>query len=374
MRLTLVIFSLSPGGAERVMSIMANYWVVKGWNITLFTFDNGNKAPFYELDSRVHHSPLRIAGDSSNLLLGFWNNLKRVQILKSAIAQSKPDAVISFMEQVNVLTLLATRSLHLPTVVSERIDPTLYSVGRVWEHLRQWTYPLADRIVVQTKGTQTYFSPKLQTHTCIIPNPVLLPTREKTTSDNHLAKRSIIAVGRLTQQKGFDLLLQAFASLTEFHSTWTLAIFGEGELRRELESLRDSLALSGLVHFPGVVKNLDEVLRQADIFVLSSRFEGFPNVLCEAMASGLPVVSTDCPSGPREIIRDGVDGILVPNQDAEALALAMHRLMSDEAERKRLSACATDVVERFSLEKVMAMWEKLLAQVVQERLAYDKHI
>ena len=374
MRLTLVIFSLSPGGAERVMSIMANYWVVKGWNITLFTFDNGNKPPFYELDSRVHHSPLRIAGDSSNLLLGFWNNLKRVQILKSAIAQSKPDAVISFMEQVNVLTLLATRSLHLPTVVSERIDPTLYSVGRVWEQLRQWTYPLADRIVVQTKGTQTYFSPKLQAHTCIIPNPVLLPTREETMFDKHLARRSLITVGRLTQQKGFDLLLQAFASLTEFHSTWTLTIFGEGELRRELESLRDSLGLSGLVHFPGVVKNLDEVLRQADIFVLSSRFEGFPNVLCEAMASGLPVISTDCPSGPREIIRDGVDGILVPNQDAEALALAMHRLMSDEAERKRLSACATDVVERFSLEKVMAMWEKLLAQVVEERLVYDKHI
>jgi glycosyltransferase involved in cell wall biosynthesis len=375
MRLTLIISSLFSGGAERVISIMANYWAAKGWKITILTFDDGTNQPFYEIDSCVRHIPLSIAGESLNLFVSIWNNLKRIQILQSAIAQSKPDAVISFMDRVNVLTLLATRfsfkdaslTLNIPVIVSERIDPALYSIGRIWEQLRRWTYPLADRLVVQTQGALSYFSSGQQNCACIIPNPVLLPTREKDTLDRRLVGRVLISMGRLTQQKGFDLLLQAFAHLKARHPEWILMILGEGELRTELESLRDSLGLSGRVHLPGVVKNPNAVLVQADIFVMSSRFEGFPNSLCEAMACGRPVISTDCPSGPREIIRDGVDGILVPNQDVEALAAAMECLMSDEEKRKRLSSRAPEVVKRFSLEKVMGMWEDVLAQVMKQR-------
>jgi len=377
------------------MSIMANYWIGKEWEITLLTFDDGAEPPFYDLDCRVCHIPLSIAGCSPNPFIGLWNNLKRIQIIRAAITASKPDAVISFVDKINVLTLLATRSLNIPIVVSERVDPAMYSIGRFWKQLRRWTYPWADRIVVQTKGALDYFSSGRQNRVCIIPNPVILPTREKDTSDRLLLgqfscadatqlpkghratarsrkgqhqMRSLVAMGRLTQQKGFDLLLQAFAHLKDTHPEWTLTILGEGELRTELESLRESLGLSGRLYLPGVVKNLYEVLKQADIFVMPSRFEGFPNALCEAMACGLPVICTDCPSGPREIIRDGVDGILVPNEDLEALVAAMDLLMSDEGERKRLSVRAPEVVERFSLEKVMGMWEKLLAQVIEERL------
>jgi glycosyltransferase involved in cell wall biosynthesis len=384
MRLTLVISSLFSGGAERVMSIMANYWVAKDWEITILTFDDGTKPPFYELDSRVCHMSLNIAGESYNLLVGIWKNLKRIQILQSAITESNPDAVISFMDQVNVLTLLAmrfspgnvtlqelpwgTRSLNIPVIVSERVDPALYSIGKIWEQLRRWTYPLADRLVVQTQGALSYFSPGQQNRANIIPNPVVLPTRRKNTSGGLWVGRSLIAIGRLMKQKGFDLLLQAFARLKDHHPEWTLTILGEGELRTELESLRDSLGLSGRVHLPGVVKNPYQVLMQADIFVMSSRFEGFPNALCEAMACGVPVISTDCPSGPREIIRDGVDGILVPNEDVEALTAAMARLISDEVERRRLSSRTPEVIERFNLEKIMCMWEDVVAQVIKQRL------
>jgi GalNAc-alpha-(1->4)-GalNAc-alpha-(1->3)-diNAcBac-PP-undecaprenol alpha-1,4-N-acetyl-D-galactosaminyltransferase len=366
MRCTLIIYSLTSGGAERVISNMVNYWAAQGWEINLLTFDD-NKKTFYNLDSRISHIPLGIAGYSPNQIMGLWNNLTRIQALRLAIINSKPNVVISFMHQTNEIVLLATRSLKVPVIVSERIDPVRHSTGKIWEQLRQWTYPLADRIVVQTKRAGDYFSSKLQKRICVIPNPVLLPPYQTELSDKLLAERSLIAMGRLVPQKGFDLLLEAMAKLKDRYPKWTLTILGEGGLRSQLESLRDELGLGDRVHLVGRVKNPYEFLKQADIFIMSSRFEGFPNALCEAMACGLPVISTDCPNGPREIIRDGVDGILVPNEDVPALAAAMERLMYDEKKRKSLGDLAKKVTERFGLEQVMLAWESLINEAIEEK-------
>lgn len=361
MKLTLVISSLGVGGAERVMSLMANYWAAKGWEITVLTFDD--EMPFYQLDERVNHIGLGIQQNSSNVLMGVWNNFQRIQILQGAIASVKPEVVISFIDQVNVLTLLATRSLNLKVIVSERVDPTLHSIGTIWDSLRRWTYPFAANIVVQTQGAVNYFSQELQLPSWVIPNPIVKVETRIKNSDRHV----IIAMGRFTAQKGFDLLLKAFAKLKNQYPDWTLIIVGDGELRPELESLRDKLKLADRVDFPGTVNSPQAVFERADIFVLSSRFEGFPNALCEAMAYGLPVIATDCPSGPREIIRDGIDGILVPSEDIAALSGAMASLMSDEQKRADLSIRVTEVVERFSIEKIMSMWEQLLVAAVKEK-------
>ena len=367
MRCTLIIHSLNSGGAERVISNMANYWAAKGWEINLLTFDDNSKKTFYDVDPKISHIPLGIAGYSPNPIMGIWNNLTRIQSLRTVIIKSKPNVVISFMNQTNEIVLLATRWLNVPVVVSERNDPASQTTGKIWEQLRQWTYPLADRIVVQTKRAGDYFSSKLQKRICVIPNPVLLPPDEQEISDKlSSGKRSLIAMGRLVPQKGFDMLLEAMAKLKDRYPEWTLTILGEGELRSQLESLRNELGLGDRVHLLGRVKNPHVFLKQADIFIMSSRFEGFPNALCEAMACGLPVISTDCPNGPREIIRDGVDGILVPNEDVSALAVAMERLMCEEKERKRLAERAKEVTERFGLEKVMLIWESLITDVIKE--------
>ncbi len=362
MRLTLVISSLGVGGAERVMSLMANYWAAKGWEIDILTFDD--ELPFYPLDEGVNHIGLGIRQNSSNVLMGAWNNFQRIQALQGAIASLKPEVVISFIDSANVLTLLATRSLNLKVIVSERVDPTLHSLGVIWDSLRRWTYPFAAKIVVQTQGAVNYFSEQLQLPSYIIPNPVVAPKVENAPIKN---RRVILAMGRFTAQKGFDLLIKAFAKLKNQYPNWTLIIVGDGELRPELEALRDKLKLTEKVEFPGAVKSPQALFNSADLFVLSSRFEGFPNALCEAMACGLPVIATDCPSGPREIIRDGIDGILVQRENVAALSAAMAALMADEQKRHDLSIRATEVVERFNIEKIMLLWEELLTEVVKEK-------
>jgi glycosyltransferase involved in cell wall biosynthesis len=274
------------------------------------------------------------------------------------------------LDKTNILTLLALSETSYPVIISEQNNPAL-AIGNLWKKLRHLTYPHAARVISTSQGVDCYFDWLPKTKRAVIYNP-LVPLKNDQGEMNLIKgadpdKKWVIAMGRLVHQKGFDILLHAFGQIAGNHSDWQLLILGEGELRPELEELRQSLGLSHQVVLPGLIDNPFPVLKKSKLFVLSSRFEGFGNVLIEALACGIPVISTDCPSGPREIIRDGVNGILVQNGDVEALAVAMDRLMSDQGERKRLADRAADVTERFSLEKIMGMWEALISEVMGER-------
>ena len=369
MKLTLISSSLNVGGAERVMSIIANYWAERGWDITILTFDDGSEPPFYILDDAIDVRPLGINDPDEDEQLSV-STLKisfgRIGILKKAIIASQPDVVISFVNTTNIMTLLACWGLKVKTIVCEHVHPAFGQLSKFNSLLQKVTYLRADLITVQTHAALSFF-PARQYKTFVIPNPVALPTSEPIESQLYTDDRHLLAIGKLIPQKGFDLAISAFAQVCQNHPEWTMTILGEGEMRSELEDLCSELGLEDRVFMPGVVKNIDAHLRKADIFVLSSRFEGFPVTLCEAMACGVPVIAGNCLSGPREIVHNGIDGMLVVPDNVEALAVGMNQLMSDPGKRQYFSHHAPKVLDRFGVEPVMAIWNRAIDQVLSNQ-------
>ena len=369
MRVTLVIASLGAGGAERVMTTMANYWAEHGHKVTLITLASAQDARynFYPIRPGIRRIGLGSMSISSHFVAALMNNFKRLKRLRQEIRASQPDFVLSFIDKTNVLTLVASTGLGIPIIASEHIDPRHHDIGPVWAGLRRLIYWQAAALVVLTEGVRGWAERLVSRQAVhVIPNPVSISAGKHNVDPN--MKRpggTIAAMGRLAPQKGFDILLKAFARCTRKHADWSLIILGEGEERERLEALVVELGINNRVSLPGQIQDPWGILRGTDLFVLSSRYEGFPMALVEAMACKLAVISTDCPSGPREIIRDGVDALLVPPNDVDALAAAMDRLMADRTERQRLGARAGEVVERFSIDKIMNMWEKVLANSCQ---------
>lgn len=361
MRVCFVNSSLSAGGAERVMSVMANHWAAQGWDVTLFSLDAGES--YYDLHPNVQHRPLGLYAESGNAVWGVINNVSRVRVLRRSIRRAKPDVVISFLTTTNIRTILATRLMRIPVIVSEHNDPTMDARGRIWSVLRRVMYPWASAVTVLTPSIRDMFPNNLRHRLVVMPNPVSDPGERAYQIDAE-GPPLIIAVGSLSEQKGFDILLQAFATIRHRHPDWRVLVLGEGPERQRLEKLREDLDLSGIVELPGRTREVQKALRRASLFVMPSRYEGFPMALCEAMAIGLPVVCTRWPAGPEFIVRDGVDGILVPAGDVEALADAMATLMASRAKRLRLAARAPEVLARFGVNQVMGQWEHLIASLV----------
>lgn len=367
MKIALVNSSLDCGGAQRVMAIMANYWASRGEDVTLITLDRTDR-DFYPLDRRIRRIGLGLIAPSPNMYVAFKSNIRQIRRLRAAMRECEPNAVISFLDKMNVVTLIATLGLRVPVVISERVDPRVHTIEPIWSKLRCWLYPRAHALVVQTTTVSDWalrFLPDSQVH--VIPNPVEIKTGNAAaaTVDINIRPPLVIAVGRLQAQKGFDLLVQATAQCEQ--RNWSLLILGEGPDRERLESMVKQYGLETRVHMPGNVSSVVSALRQACMFVLSSRYEGFPNALLEAMSCGLPVISFDCPSGPGDIIEDGVNGVLVPAEDVQGLACAIDRLMTDRNERQRLGDEARNVITMFSIEKIMDSWQQLLVEMSMKK-------
>lgn len=355
MRILIVVPSLACGGAERVVSLLSQEWA-REHNVTLALFDA--RAPAYTYGGRLVDLACPAgAGVRSKATKAFL----RVIRLSRLIRATQPDRIITFMESANFPATLAAVWVGARDrlVVSVHYDPAQFPMS--YRLLIPCLYRLSSRVVAVSRGVAESLArmgvPRNKLH--VIPNPVALDRLEEILAADplplpNMPARFILGVGRLHPQKGFDRLLQAFAQIaaTDLH----LVILGEGGERDKLRAQAEYLGIGACAHLPGAVDNPFLWYRQAACFVLSSRYEGFANVLVEAMACGCPVVSFDCHYGPSEIIEDGVSGLLVPEGDVEGLAWAIHRVLEDESLSRALRNAGKERARQFDVKEIAKKW------------------
>ncbi|MFT3848105.1 MAG: glycosyltransferase family 4 protein [Propionivibrio sp.] len=350
-----MISALSAGGAERVMAQMANYWCEARHEVVLVTFSSSSKDDFYPLCPQVE----RVCLDFRRETHGWFDKLKfnafRLFALRHALTEVRPDAVISFMDSTNVLTVLAATSRRYATILSVRNNPKFRRLPLMWRLGRRLTYRFATAVVAQTEGAAQWIRAETSARVCVIANPV----RSVKQSDAP-REQFILAVGRLVPEKGYDLLIRAFARVASTFPDWKMIILGDGPLRAPITDWIDQAGLVGRVEMLGITRDVDAWFSRCGLYVHSSRSEGFPNALIEAMAAGAPVLGCDCDYGPGEIIENGVSGLLVPAEDEQALAEGLASMIADDALRARLGQQAPRVRERFDMAQVMKRWEKLI--------------
>lgn len=364
MHIAFFIYSLSGGGAERVTCNMAEYWSKSGHQVTILTMADV-KDNRYKLAENITLIPLGTATQSKNSLHALLNNINQVLELRKALKQLKPDQVIAMMSHAIVMAALACIRLPVKCIGSERTFPGLDNMDGPWQLLRKYCYRLPDTIVVQNEICKTWIDNNTSaSNSVVIPNQLTLPLPSHPPivkpSSRTGASKHIIGVGRLDKKKQFEHLITAFQKLHRHHEDWDLSIIGEGQDHEALQKLINQHELNDRVSLVGRVGNIADWYRHANILALTSKTEGFPNVLIEAMAHGMTVVSYDCPTGPAELIKHGTNGILVPPNNIGELEHQIGTLMRNETLRESLAKEATKIIEKLHPSVVMAEWEQLL--------------
>jgi glycosyltransferase involved in cell wall biosynthesis len=387
---------MNAGGAERVAATLVNAWAQRGDEVTLIVTYSGGGTCFYPLQERVRvvwladevqplvqsvlKSELGPAVESVTETLlarlrrkiaGPLLALRRLSALRKVLRDAQPDVVISFLTNVNIATLAASAGLGLPVIVCERTNPSVINnVGMGLDFLRRVSYRFAARVNVQAASTVRGIKLMVPALACVdvIPNP--LPPELCTNSvrldynPGVFAPKLIVAMGRLSADKQFNVLIKIFSQLAVHFPDWALTIWGEGPMRGELQTQIAALGLSDRIRLPGRTREPWQSVATGQVFAMTSRVEGFPNVLLEAMALGLPCVAFDCHSGPADLAGDGGVLKLIPLDDEAEFATALRTLMQDTDQRKTLGALAqASVRERFSLSRVLASWDQVFAQI-----------
>jgi len=360
MKITIYISSLAGGGAERVVCNLASHLASSGHDVKIIT--NSEKQS-YELNPRVNHVILYNAkAEKYNFLI---RNAMRLLRLRKAVESDDAEVYLSFLPWPNFMLMHFRRIISVPVIISERSDPRTFcgerkNLKRVLKY-----YSRADAYVFQTSDSKEYYLNDLGfkgKKYAVIPNAINREfICEPWTGEK---QKLIIGAGRLTAQKNFPLLIRAFAGISADFPEYKLEIYGTGALKSELEALVIELGLEGKVRLMGYVSDIKERMQKASLFVLSSDYEGMPNVLAEAMALGTACISTDCPAGgSKYLINDGENGIIVPVGDENKLSEAIRLVLADAEFRKKLEINAREVVNRLSPEKIYSDWERFIIDV-----------
>lgn len=355
MKITLFIGSLYGGGAERVTCNLASYLVQHGHQVEILTMSETEKA--YELDKRVSVRTLLSLKERKNTVM---NTLIRMPRFWKYLKVSDTDAYVVMLPKTTIMLLMFRWLTKAKVIAAERVDPASYS-NRITKMLRRFA-KRADGWVFQTEDARKWYGDTIRNcKSTVIPNavnPIFIRPKYEGKK-----RKAIAGAGRLDVQKNFSLLIRAFAKIAPGFPEYNLIIYGKGDKEQELKALVDRLGLQGRVEFPGNIQNIAEEMEKNTMFVLSSDFEGMPNALMEAMALGLPCISTDCPcGGPRYLIQDGVNGLLVPVGDTEKMSDALVNLLQNTHEADELGREASKIVDRLAPEEVYGQWEDFIVK------------
>lgn len=348
------INAIHDGGAERVMVNLAKYLSENNYDTVLVTSFRDTWE--YPLSTTVRRVTLE---ENEIKQSKIKRNVSRIIKLREVCKKEKPDILISFMAEPNFRAILATRGLHIKTLVSVRNDPKKEYTGIMGHFVGKIILPMADGCVFQTIDAQEWFPKKLQRKSRIIYNAVK--------EEFYYIKRvpvsgEIVTCGRLVEQKNHILLINAFEKVIKKFPFAILKIYGEGPLHEKIQEYVNKLNLYGKVLVMGATDDVGKVLQRADLFVLSSDYEGMPNALMEAMAAGVPSIATDCPcGGPRELFGMDASKKLIPCNDVRKLAIAIEEALSNnesgEIEKKH--------AEAFRPERVNTTWKNYIMEIIE---------
>lgn len=372
--IALYVGSLGLGGAQRVILWLSEALLAKGYKVILITDGIGSEGrDFFHPDENVEREVVGLTQGRDGFIGKIAINSARLRALRAILQRHRVDVLLAMMPRASVLAILATRCTGCRVVISERNAPWHRREEQPWELMRRMLYRFSDAQVAQTQPIADWLRRETGSRrVAIIPNAVqpALPSAPPVVRPADVlppGRMLLLAVGTKPYQKGFDLLIAAFARIASDRPDWDLAIPGLLPERVEEgisgQDILDTAAISGLtdrVFLPGHLGNMADWYAAADLFVLSSRFEGFPNVLVEAMGAGRACVAFACDTGPEEIIQNGIDGILVRELTVEALAGALAQMMDDAELRARLAKAATDVARRYAPSSVLDAWCRVL--------------